>query len=202
MTLLPLTTAIRHLQSGAALLDLRPIAEYAAGHVPGSLQIDPTPAGIARLPTLLAPDQPLVLICDAANPPLAAFARYQVLGYLPDLQEWQAHGLPIATGNVMHVTAAELADLQTEQPTLQIVDVREKWETAGGFIPAAHLIPLGSLVARQKELDRSVPVALVCAAGVRSQKASYLLAQQGFTGPLYNLMGGMQAWLGAGLPLA
>ncbi len=81
---------------------------------------------------------------------------------------------------------------------IQLVDVREPWEYAQVHIPGARLIPLGELAGRLDELDPSTPAAVVCAHGNRSQIAAALLGQKGFV-RVYNLLGGTEGWIGAGL---
>lgn len=83
---------------------------------------------------------------------------------------------------------------------LQIVDVREAPEFAGGRIAGARLIPQGELAGRAAGLDRSRPVVLVCRSGKRSEQAREKLAALGFP-QLACLEGGLMAWEAAGLPV-
>ena len=93
------------------------------------------------------------------------------------LSDWisavQAHGLPV------------------------LLDVREPWElqTASVNPPGMDLrtIPMGVLVARLHELDRTVPVACLCHHGARSLQVANFLAQQGFS-TVANVSGGIDAW--------
>jgi rhodanese-related sulfurtransferase len=75
----------------------------------------------------------------------------------------------------------------------QLIDVREPAEVAGGTLPGAMNIPLGSLSERLGELDPGRPVVLVCRSGARSGHAARWLDQQGF-GEVVNLSGGMLAY--------
>ncbi|MCG2578463.1 rhodanese-like domain-containing protein [Dechloromonas sp. XY25] len=83
-----------------------------------------------------------------------------------------------------------------------IVDVREAEEFAGGHLPDAINIPAGKLGERVGELEKfkSKPLILCCASGMRSNKACSELKKQGFD-QLYNLAGGVDAWVGAGYPI-
>ncbi|HLO65136.1 MAG TPA: rhodanese-like domain-containing protein [Azonexus sp.] len=83
-----------------------------------------------------------------------------------------------------------------------IVDVREADEFAGGHLPDAINIPAGKLAERIGELEKlkSKPLILCCASGMRSNKACGELKKQGFD-KLYNLAGGVDAWVGAGYPI-
>ena len=91
--------------SAAVLLDVRPVEEYCAGHIPGawSLPLAELEARMAELPQ----DQDIITCCRGPYGPLAdeAAARLRAHGYharrlalgLPD---WRALGLPIETTTV------------------------------------------------------------------------------------------------------
>jgi rhodanese-related sulfurtransferase len=85
--------------------------------------------------------------------------------------------------------------------TVQIVDVREPDEWAGGHIPGAVLIPLGQLGFRKGQLDPARPVVVVCRSGRRSLTGAEILLRAGFR-DARSLVGGMVAWAGAGQPVA
>lgn len=80
-----------------------------------------------------------------------------------------------------------------------LLDVREPDEWEAGHAPAARHIPLGLLPERMEELGRSAPVVVVCRSGSRSALATEWLAATGFDAA--NLVGGMQEWAHAGLPV-
>ena len=83
-----------------------------------------------------------------------------------------------------------------------IVDVREADEFANGHLPDALNIPLGKLSERVGELEKfkDKPIIFCCATGMRAGKANAELKKQGFA-KLYNLAGGVDAWVGAGYPV-
>ncbi len=77
-------------------------------------------------------------------------------------------------------------------PDFQLVDVREPGEFAGGSLPGAVNIPLGSLADRVSELDPARPVLVLCRSGNRSGQAGMWLNQRGFV-DVVNLAGGLLA---------
>ncbi|HEY3731570.1 MAG TPA: rhodanese-like domain-containing protein [Steroidobacteraceae bacterium] len=77
---------------------------------------------------------------------------------------------------------------------LRLLDVREPWEYAIARLPDSIHMPLGQVPARWRELDRDVPIVVVCKAGSRSRRAAQFLAAQGF-GQVANLAGGIDAWM-------
>lgn len=77
-----------------------------------------------------------------------------------------------------------------------LVDVREPDEYAGGRVPAATSIPLGSVPERVGEFPTDGTVYVVCRSGGRSAKAVAFLRQQGIDA--VNVAGGTRAWLESG----
>jgi len=78
-----------------------------------------------------------------------------------------------------------------------MVDVREPDEWALGRAPQASHLPLSALHPDQVPTDR--PVLAMCRTGNRSGKAATQLAAAGVD--VANVVGGMQAWHAAGLPV-
>ncbi|HZD49810.1 MAG TPA: molybdopterin-synthase adenylyltransferase MoeB [Silvibacterium sp.] len=75
---------------------------------------------------------------------------------------------------------------------IYLLDVREPHEYQIANL-GGHLIPLGDLPARVRELDSSREIIVHCKTGGRSQKAAEFLQQAGFR-KIQNLAGGIQAW--------
>jgi rhodanese-related sulfurtransferase len=84
----------------------------------------------------------------------------------------------------------------------QIVDVREPDEWAATGVPVgAVLISLGDLEEKApSELAKDKPVHVICKSGNRSRTGSQILIDLGYP-EVYNVDGGIQAWLAAGLPV-
>jgi rhodanese-related sulfurtransferase len=84
----------------------------------------------------------------------------------------------------------------------QLIDVREPVEWAETGVPqGAVLIPLGDLESRAAaELAADRPVYVICRSGNRSRTGSDILVGLGFA-EVYNVDGGVVAWLDAGLPV-
>jgi hydroxyacylglutathione hydrolase len=208
----PLSTkeSIPHFQRGAAMLDTRSKAAYIEKHVPGSVHLEADDQLSNKIGFVFPPQQPVVLLLSSPQDyesivySLARVGYEAVLGYLSEgIDGWEAAGLPVTSGDIQDISAAELSDLIQREDETQpvIVDVREPWEFVSGHIPGALLIPLGELAGRIAELDTSRPTAVVCASGNRSQSAAALLGQQGFQ-KVYNLADGMHGWQMAGFKIS
>jgi len=90
--------------------------------------------------------------------------------------------------------------LKSDDATVLLVDVRTPAEVARGVIPGAQSIPLHLLPVTVSALDKDRPVVFYCQSGGRSSQACAYLRQQGHD-KLYNLRGGIMAWVRNGLPL-
>lgn len=78
-------------------------------------------------------------------------------------------------------------------------DVREPAEFASGHIAGARNIPLSNMKMESPDAER--PIIFCCLSGARTTMNAGRLANVAGR-PAYVLRGGLQAWRGAGLPLA
>ncbi|MEP7060657.1 MAG: rhodanese-like domain-containing protein [Actinomycetota bacterium] len=84
---------------------------------------------------------------------------------------------------------------------IQLVDCREPYEWDAGRVEGAIHIPLNSLMAGAgADLDTSVPIAVICRSGNRSELATMMLQARGYDA--HNIEGGMEAWARDGLPFS
>lgn len=91
------------------------------------------------------------------------------------------------------IEASVLAERISKGDRMTIIDVREPHERAINRFPDAVVIPIGQLARRQKELDPTIDTIFVCREGKRSVLAINTLREAGYTGPMYNLKGGIEA---------
>ena len=90
-------------------------------------------------------------------------------------------------------TPEELAKRIENKEPMTIIDVREPHERAILRFPDAIVIPIGQLARRKDELDPGQDTIFVCKEGKRSILAINTLREAGYTGPMYNLKGGIDA---------
>jgi rhodanese-related sulfurtransferase len=195
------------LHRGAGLLDLRSHAEYVARHIPGAVHLPANDELSNRVGMLLPADTSLILQLDDPSDyarvayMLARVGFDDVTGYFENLEEWQAQGHPVTSGDVREISPQELESRIANDSRLVVLDVREPWEYKRGHVPSAVLIPLGQLQARYSELDPALPVAVICETGSRSQTGAALLAQKGFK-QVFNVREGTAGWKKRGYPVA
>ncbi len=82
----------------------------------------------------------------------------------------------------------------------EMVDVREPYEREAGRIAGSRHIELERLAAQAEAVPRDRPVVFQCRVGARSAMAARAFRSAGYDA--YNLDGGIQAWVEAGLPIA
>jgi adenylyltransferase/sulfurtransferase len=81
-----------------------------------------------------------------------------------------------------------------------VIDVREPYEREAGYIEGTRHIELERLAGQANSIPKDQPVIFQCRLGARSGMATQAFRASGYEA--YNLDGGIQAWAGAGLPLA
>jgi rhodanese-related sulfurtransferase len=97
------------------------------------------------------------------------------------------------------LTIAELQPLLGANK-IKLVDVRTDAEISRGYIQGAEKLPLHMLPSHLSELDKNVATVFYCQIGGRSAQAAAFASRNGFV-DVYNLQGGITAWVHAGLPV-
>jgi len=179
------------------ILDVRDSDAFAAGHLPGAINIGLDGSYASWCGTLLSPAQRIVIVADGVDESREAVMRLarvgmeNVAGYLDGgLLAWVNAGYESAS--LRQVTPGELRELE-----IAVLDVRRPAEFAAGHVPGARNIPLGELPRRVDEVGTE-PLAVICAGGYRSSAAASLLARHGLDN-LRNVAGGTEAWIRDGL---
>lgn len=192
------------LKAGEIALDVRPMDEFAAGHVPGSVNIAlggqfaswaATVLGLAAHPVLIAETDAQI---EEARLRLARVGIEELDGYLAGgVAAWKQSGQPLAT--VAQISAQEL-EQRLGAGKVQVLDVRREPEWDAGHVKGAAWWPLDNFRVSPPEIDHEVPLAVHCKGGYRSMIAASLLQRAGFRNVI-NLIGGFDAWQQANLPI-
>jgi hydroxyacylglutathione hydrolase len=174
---------------GAYLVDTRPVARYAAGHIPGAISIALRDQFATWLGWLLPDDVDLVFVIDP-DQELAELAWQALkIGY-ERLAGYLAGGMAswAADGGAQQCIDVLAPGRIGERPVL---DVRQASEHTAGHIPGAVHIELGSLAERADDAPAGAVVA--CGHGERAMTAASLLDRAGQRG-LAVLQGGPDDW--------
>ena len=185
------------------VIDVRSTADFARGHIPGTINL-PTGTSFATWAgSLLDPQKPITILADdhgridRARMLLAEIGMDLVAGFaLKDVRDQWASQNAAALQTTPQIDAKTLAEVDGRT----IVDVRGISEWRAGHLPGATHLFLGDLVEASAQIPRDTPIAVYCQGGTRSAIAASLLQAQGFT-KITNVHGGITAWRGAGLPV-
>ncbi len=195
------------LAQGTLLVDTRPAADYAAAHIPGTINIPLNRSFTTWAGWLVPYDRDFHLLIDHARVDaldqavrdLAMIGLDRVGGYIDcdeeTLAAWRTGGG--ALGSIRRITAQRLAE-RLEKGELCVIDVRARDEWNEGHLPGARHIPLGNLSARIADLPEG-PLVMQCLTGSRSAIAASIVAAQGKE--VWNFEGGFTAWKQAGYPV-
>ena len=179
--------------AGAQVVDARPVAAWAAGHLRGALAIPLRPQFGSWLGWLAAEDRPLVFVLEPGQDAREVARQAHTIGYdqllgalTGDVDAWRAAALPL--------DSTELVDVRTiDRPVL---DVRQENEYAAGHIPGSMHVELGAVAPNAHALPGG-PLATMCGHGERAATAVSLLEREGRTGVAV-VMGGPDEWAGHG----
>ena len=195
------------LSRGALIVDTRPAAAYARGHLRGTVNIPLNSSFVSWAGWLIPPSADLyVIVADESPAALRELVRGlsligldSVTGYFGQtaVDRGKASGDTVTT--IDQITPAEFS-MRPPSPDALLIDVRNATEWDAGHIPGAVHIPLGYLPDRIGSLPRAKTLITQCQSGARSAIAASLLEQQGFDRVL-NLAGGFAQWRDAGLPV-
>jgi hydroxyacylglutathione hydrolase len=191
------------LERGAMALDVRPTDQFAAGHVPGSVNIALSGQfaswagavfGLASCPVLIAenPDQ-----LSEARLRLARVGIEELRGFLDGgVDGWKRAGFELA--QLPQMTVQELHARLSDRG-LHVLDVRRQGEWDAGHIAEADWYPLDRFKAALPAIDQRATTAIHCKGGYRSMIAASLLQRAGYN--VINVIGGFDAWEKEHLPM-
>ncbi len=199
-----LAEVLRLGDAGAQLLDVRDAAEYAKGHLAGSINIGLGGQYATWAGTVLDRTKPIVIIAEPGREEEAAVRLGRigfdhVKGFLKGGMEALA-GRPDLVWPTERLSAPMVAEeLAGANPPL-VLDIRNPGEWAGKHIDGSVNVPLNHLQERIAEIPRDRRIAVHCAGGYRSSIAASILHQYGITN-LAEMAGGLAAWDAAKLPV-
>lgn len=199
-----LDEVLRMGDAGAQILDVRDAAEYAKGHLAGSINVGLGGQYATWAGTVLDRAKPIVIVAEPGREQEAALRLGRigfdhVKGYLGGGMAALAER-PDLVWPTERVTAPMVAEeLAGAEPPL-LLDIRNPREWAGKHIDGSVNIPLNHLQERMGEIPRDRRIAVHCAGGYRSSIAASILHQYGITN-LIEMAGGLAAWEAAKLPV-
>lgn len=175
---------------GGLVVDVRPVTDYARGHIPGALSIPLRAQFATWLGWLAAPDTPLLFVRNADQDPDEVGWQALKIGYdrlagelAGGMDAWTGAGQPTAGTEL--VTPEQLADRR-------VLDIRQRPEFTGGHVPGARHVELGAVAEAAEQLTGE-PTVVMCGHGERAAGAASLLERAGHRNVAV-LVGGPDEW--------
>ncbi|RSM80879.1 MBL fold metallo-hydrolase [Kibdelosporangium aridum] len=164
------------LADGARMIDVRPVPDFAAAHVPGALSIPLRPVFASWLGWLAPHDRPLIILRGTDQDPAEIVWQAAKIGYTNltgelagGLDSWTSAGHPVTSTRLVH------AD---EINGDRVLDIRQTPEYAAGHLPGAAHIELGDIAGHADDVPNE-PTVVMCGHGERAMGAASLLEQAG-----------------------
>ncbi len=199
-----LETLVSLKNSGAQILDVREMDEYADKHLEDSINIALSGHYALWAGNFLSNKTPIVIIAapgkeKEAITRLGRIGFDNVVGYVdggiaafdvkPALLKSHNRKTPEGLSKELALKEAPL-----------VLDVRADGERSESYIDGSMQIPLMVLLEQTDKLPKDRDIVVQCATGFRSSIAASLLRQKGFT-KVSDLKGGITGWQAAKLPV-
>jgi hydroxyacylglutathione hydrolase len=199
-----LDEVLRMGDAGAQILDVRDAAEYAKGHLAGSINIGLGGQYATWAGTLLDRAKPIVIVAEPGREQEAALRLGRigfdhVKGYIDGGMAALADRPDLVWPTERRSAPMIQEELQNGDPPM-VLDIRNPREWATKHIEGSVNIPLNHLPERINEVPRDRRIAIHCAGGYRSSIAASILQQYGITN-LIEMAGGLAAWESSKLPV-
>jgi hydroxyacylglutathione hydrolase len=122
-----------------------------------------------------------------------------VRGFLKDgIEGWYNAGF--LTESLPVLSVHQLKERLDRGEEITVLDAREQEEWNSGHIQGSKHIYVGHIEQRLAEINRDLPVAVICSVGHRAGIAASILLRAGFP-RVFNVLGSVTAWRRAGFPL-
>ena len=192
------------LDKGGLVVDTRTTGDFAAEHIPGTINIPFNKSFVQWAGWLIPVDADVTLIIDArqgggideAVRDLALIGIEKVVGWTGHntIATWKSEGRALGTTTQWDIEEMKLC---VRDDAITVIDVRTPAEFREGHIPGAKNIPLGTAGMGVAEIPTDKPIVVHCQGGTRSSIAASVLQKAGVKNVI-NLTGGFGSWKKAG----
>ena len=174
------------------LLDVRPVADHLAGHLPGAVGVPVSGTSFStKAGFVLDADRPVTVLASTDGEAERAIAGLRSVAFL-DIAGFVLGG---GAETTTPVGFDELEGLIEAGAT--VIDVREHDERDEGYIPGSRNVPYRLMRACCPDLPEDRPIVTICNSGPRAAIAASILRARGFDArPVVD--GGMTDWLERG----
>jgi len=186
---------------GIKLIDTRNKADFAAGHIPGSINIQGNNSFATWAGWFLSYDEPFILLADPSTHDdlvrkLMRIGLDNIMGFVPSTAGFVAAGGELNKTNIIDIDTlkSKLNDVN-----VQVVDLRGATEYKSGHIAGADHVFLGTLPKNLDRVSKEKEVIVLCQGGDRATIGYSLLENAGYTNIL-NYSPSMNEWIAQGNP--
>ena len=184
------------MDKGIKLIDARNKADFAAGFIPGSINIQGNNSFATWAGWFLTYDEPFILVADPSQlddltRKLMRIGLDNIMGYIPSVSVYQG---ALQTANMIGYD-----DFKTKlnDDNTQIIDLRGVAEYNAGHVKGADNIFVGTILQNTNKISKDKNVVIHCQGGDRASIAYSILVKEGFTN-VTNYSPGMNEWVAKG----
>jgi hydroxyacylglutathione hydrolase len=186
---------------GMKVLDARDKVEFAAGFIPGTMNIQGNNSFATWAGWFLKYDEQFIILADESKlddltRKLMRIGLDNIYGYVPSTSVWTEAGGKLEKANVLSIEEAK----KLMQEDIQIVDLRGVAEYNSGHIAHADNVFVGTLPQNLDKVSKDKKVLIHCQGGDRAAIGYSILVKEGFTN-ISNYSGGINEWVNKGEPL-
>lgn len=189
------------LDKGMKLIDTRNKVDFAAGFIPGSINIQGNNSFATWAGWFLNYDEPFMLVVaenqlEDVTRKLMRIGLDNVYGYISSVNPWLELGHSLEKSEV--ISLDEFKQLYTNN-NIQLIDVRGEAEYKSGHIKGAENIFVGTLGSNLNKFKKDKQIVIHCQGGDRTAIAYSFLAKNGIK--VKNYSAGMNEWVNTGNPV-
>jgi len=186
---------------GIKLIDTRNKADFAAGHIPGSINIQGNNSFATWAGWFLSYDEPFMLLADESTHDdlvrkLMRIGLDNIMGFVPSTAGFVAAGGELNKTNIIDIDTLKS---KLNDANVQVVDLRGATEYKSGHIAGADHVFLGTLPKNLDRVSKEKEVIVLCQGGDRATIGYSLLENAGYTNIL-NYSPSMNEWIAQGNP--
>ncbi len=187
---------------GIKVIDTRQKEDFAAGYIPGTLNIQHNNAFPTWMGWFVSYDEPFILIAEEEQHDelvrmLMRIGLDNLYGYVPNVNVWKELGHELETEEI--ISLGELKELLKEED-VQVVDLRGASEYKSGHLKGADHVFVGTLEENLDKVSKDKPVVVHCKTGDRAAIGYSILAKHGFQN-VKNYLEGFEEWVKQGNPI-
>ncbi len=186
---------------GIKLIDTRNKADFAAGHIPGSINIQGNNSFATWAGWFLSYDEPFILLADPSTHDdlvrkLMRIGLDNIMGFVPSTAGFVASGGELNKTNIIDIDTLKS---KLNDANVQVVDLRGATEYKSGHIAGADHLFVGTLPKNLDKVSKEKEVIVLCQGGDRATIGYSLLENAGYTNIL-NYSPSMNEWIAQGNP--